>query len=184
MHALETLSGCMQLYVDLSTSFFLSNAVVCTSQSCFPTYAVTVLTFVHWKKSFIKNLSLELICRIYQPFSSVFLSQQISEQYFQPWLISQANRAYRCWPFDRHLGWPGYVISMDASCMHICNMWSKVDICFHNVVSEHISLPFMYIVKPPANIFGVLLSSLHVYWLLRLENYLICYLLHQLPAPN
>jgi hypothetical protein len=29
--------------------------------------------------------SLELIYRICQPFSSVFLSQQISKQYFQPW---------------------------------------------------------------------------------------------------
>jgi hypothetical protein len=35
--------------------------------------------------------SLELISQISQPFSSVFLLQQISEQYFQPWLISQAN---------------------------------------------------------------------------------------------
>jgi hypothetical protein len=36
--------------------------------------------------------SLELINQISQSFSSVFLSRQISEQYFQPWLISQANR--------------------------------------------------------------------------------------------
>jgi hypothetical protein len=28
----------------------------------------------------------------YQPFNNVFLSQQISEQYFQPWFISQANK--------------------------------------------------------------------------------------------
>jgi hypothetical protein len=37
--------------------------------------------------------SLELISQISQLFTSVFLSQQISEQYFQPWPISQANRA-------------------------------------------------------------------------------------------
>jgi len=29
----------------------------------------------------------------FQPTNNIFLSQQISQQYFQPWLISQANRA-------------------------------------------------------------------------------------------
>ena len=39
----------------------------------------------------IPTCSLELICQMCQPFSSVFLSQQISEEYFQPWLISIAE---------------------------------------------------------------------------------------------
>jgi hypothetical protein len=39
--------------------------------------------------------SLELISLAYQPWYSVFLSQQISQQYFQSWLISQANRTLR-----------------------------------------------------------------------------------------
>jgi hypothetical protein len=34
----------------------------------------------------------ELISQISQSFNNVFLSQQISEQYFHTWLISQANR--------------------------------------------------------------------------------------------
>jgi len=32
-----------------------------------------------------------LISRTFQPTNNIFLSQQISNQYFQPWLISQAN---------------------------------------------------------------------------------------------
>ena len=35
-----------------------------------------------------KPVRFELIYRICQLFSNIFLSQQIIEQYFQPWLIS------------------------------------------------------------------------------------------------
>jgi len=37
--------------------------------------------------------SFELISLAYQLWYSVFLSQQISEQYFLAWLFSEANRA-------------------------------------------------------------------------------------------
>jgi hypothetical protein len=47
-----------------------------------------------WLKPFESPRSLELISQISQSSSNVFLSQQISEQYFQLWLISQTNRAY------------------------------------------------------------------------------------------
>jgi hypothetical protein len=36
----------------------------------------------------MRPCSLESISQISQSFSSIFLSQQISEQYFEPWLIS------------------------------------------------------------------------------------------------
>jgi hypothetical protein len=38
--------------------------------------------------------SLEIISQISQPASSVFLSQKISQQYFQPAKSAQANRLY------------------------------------------------------------------------------------------
>jgi sensor histidine kinase regulating citrate/malate metabolism len=53
-----------------------------------------VIKYSAWKRRKINWSGLfELISQISQPFSSVFLSQQISEQYFQSYLISQANRA-------------------------------------------------------------------------------------------
>jgi hypothetical protein len=41
--------------------------------------------------SFFLPCSLELISEINQPFNNVFLSQQISKQYFQSWLIHETN---------------------------------------------------------------------------------------------
>jgi hypothetical protein len=47
--------------------------------------------------NFVVSIDLQNIAKAteltYQPWYSVFLSQQISEQYFSPWLFSETNRA-------------------------------------------------------------------------------------------
>jgi hypothetical protein len=55
-------------------------------------YCKSIAQFILVSKSSVHSpCSLELISTAYQPLYSVFLSQEISEQYFQPWLLSQAN---------------------------------------------------------------------------------------------
>jgi hypothetical protein len=55
-------------------------------------YCKSIAQFILISKSSVHSpCSLELISTAYQPLYSIFLSQEISEQYFQPWLLSQAN---------------------------------------------------------------------------------------------
>jgi hypothetical protein len=50
-----------------------------------------------WEEKKASNSSLELSAAYFQSVNSVFLSQQISQQYFQPLIFSQANMLTTCW---------------------------------------------------------------------------------------
>jgi hypothetical protein len=59
-------------------------------RNIFIIYLDITYIWVHCK--YLAACSLELSAAYFQPVSSVFLSQQTSQQYFQPLIFSQTNR--------------------------------------------------------------------------------------------
>ena len=152
MHALETLSGCTQLYVDFSTLNFF-----CQMQS----FALPNPIFLHMQLPCGHSFVEKFLYQNYEVlvFKTIYLklANLVQSLHYNMVSAPQFTRGYcRC-------------ITVQLSAI-----WSKVDIVFTTVFLwkcsvQGASSSFLYIVNRYWPIFLVLVSSLPVYWLLWLE---------------